>query len=164
MIRRLALLAAAGVLVVLAGIQFVPVERTNPRVDPAQTVEQQVPVPAQVRAILDRSCKDCHSDETRWPWYAHVAPTSWLLAHHVSRAREEVNFSEWGQYDSDAERDLLIEICRQVKRGAMPLGQYTLVHREARLSPHDVDAVCAWTRDIRKRLALGLAPGSGPAR
>ncbi len=146
-------LAGAGVLFLAAiGIQFVPVERTNPRIDPAQTVERQVFVPATVKAVLDRSCKDCHSDETRWPWYAHVAPTSWLLTHHVARAREEVNFSEWGQYDPDSARDILIEICRQVKRGAMPIGQYTLIHRSARLSPQDVDALCAWTRDVRKAL------------
>jgi hypothetical protein len=154
MSRRVVLLATAVLLLVFVAIQFVPVERANPRIDPSQTVEQQVSVPPDVKAILDRSCKDCHSNETRWPSYAYVAPTSWLLAHHVRRAREEVNFSEWGQYDPDSERDLLIEICRQVQRRTMPLGQYTLVHRAAKLSQTQIDAVCDWTRAVRKTLQI----------
>jgi hypothetical protein len=153
MFRRLVLAAVAVTVAGLAAIQFVPVERTNPPIDPAQTVERQVGVPADVQAILDRSCKDCHSDETRWPVYAYVAPVSWLVSHHVTHGRNEVNFSEWGQYDPDSERDILIEICRQVKRGSMPIGQYTLIHRDARLSAADVDKLCSWTQDVRKAIA-----------
>lgn len=150
--RRVVTAAALVFPVIFVAIQFIPVEHVNPRVDPTDTVEQKVAVPAEVKAILDRSCKDCHSDETRWPYYAYIAPTSWLLSHHVERAREEVNFSEWGQYDPNSERDILIEICRQVKRGAMPIAQYTLVHREARLSSQDVDRLCNWTREVRRTL------------
>jgi Haem-binding domain len=150
--RRLLRAALVVILLAFVAAQFAPVERTNPPVDPAQTVEQLAAVPPEVRAVLDRSCKDCHSNQTHWPFYAYVAPSSWLVTHDVSRAREEVNFSEWGQYDPDSERDLLIEICRQLQRGDMPLWQYTLIHRSARLSTQEVDQVCTWTEQIRKTL------------
>jgi Haem-binding domain len=148
------LFRAALVVILLAFIaaQFIPVQHTNPAVDPAQTVEHLGDVPPEVKAVLDRSCKDCHSNQTRWPFYSYVAPTSWLVAHDVSRAREEVNFSEWGQYDPNSERDILIEICRQVQRGKMPLWQYRLIHRSAPLSKQEIDQVCAWTEKTRRTI------------
>lgn len=139
-------------LVVFVGIQFVPVSRSSPPVDQAQTVERKVAVPAEVSGILNRACKDCHSDETVWPAYSYVAPASWFLAWHVNKAREEMNLSEWGGYDSDAARDILLEVCRQVKKGAMPVASYTLIHRSAALSPADVQTLCAWTDATRKAL------------
>jgi len=73
------------------GVQLVPVDRTNP------PVESAVAAPAEVRSILRRSCFNCHSYETEWPWYGYVAPLSWLVAHHVHEAREEMNFSTWNR-------------------------------------------------------------------
>ena len=133
-------------------IQFVPVARTNPPFDPKLAVDRQVQVPANVKAILDRSCKDCHSDETIWPLYARIAPTSWLLANDVRDAREKMNLSEWGAMDADAAKDVLIEVCRQVKKRRMPLGSYTWIHREAVISPSDVTALCTWSDATRKAL------------
>jgi Haem-binding domain len=133
-------------------IQFVPVARTNPAFDPKLAIDHQVQVPAEVKAILDRSCKDCHSDETMWPLYARIAPVSWLLANDVRDAREKMNLSEWGAMDADAARDVLIEVCRQVKKGQMPLGLYRLIHREAVLRPSDVTALCTWSDTTRKAL------------
>src|SRR5262245_3068662 len=108
-------LAAVFVLVLM---QLLPSGRSNPPVDAAQTVERTLNVTPEVKAILNRSCKDCHSNETVWPWYAHVAPASWLLVRDVGHAREEMNFSAWGVENVDAQRDSLLEICRKVKAGA----------------------------------------------
>jgi hypothetical protein len=140
------------VLLAFIAIQLVPVARTNPTFDPKLTVERQVKVPEDVRAILDRSCKDCHSNETVWPAYAYVAPVSWLLTSHVRDAREKMNLSEWGTMDSDAAKDVLIEVCRQVKKGQMPLPSYTLIHRSAILSPSDVTTLCTWSDATRKAI------------
>src|ERR1700749_974761 len=76
-------------LFIFIGLQLAPVDRANPTVDPKKTLQ----APPQVEAILRQSCYDCHSDETRWPWYAHVAPVSWWIAHDVNEAREKGNFS-----------------------------------------------------------------------
>ena len=145
---RLFLLA----LVLLLVIQLVPAGRTNPPVDPAQTIERTMTVPPEVEAIFNRSCKDCHSNETRWPWYAHLAPASWLLVMDVNHAREEMNFSEWGTENTDAQRDSLLEVCRKVKRGAMPLRSYKFLHREAALTDTDVTTLCTWSEAARKAL------------
>jgi hypothetical protein len=138
--------------VALLLIQLLPSGRSNPPVVPAQTIERTLTVPADVKAILDRSCHNCHSNDTVWPWYAHVAPISWLMVGDVNAAREDMNLSEWGEANTDAQRDTLLEVCRQVKKGAMPLSSYRLLHREAALSAADVATLCAWSEQARKDL------------
>lgn len=96
----------------------------------------------EVGAILQRACKDCHSNETRWPWYSHIAPASWLLERDVKRGREKLNFSDWTSRNRSANE--VEEICDAVTNGSMPLRGYRLIHREASLSTHDVDVICAW--------------------
>src|SRR5262245_9760339 len=112
-------------------IQFVPVPRTNP---PVETV---VPAPPEVQAVLRRACFDCHSNETRWPWYAHVAPVSWLVTHDVNHARGHVNFSTWNRRKPEGQQRVLREVHEQVEAGDMPLWYYAPLHREARLSDED---------------------------
>ena len=138
--------------VALLLIQLLPSGRSNPPVVPAQTIERTLTVPADVKTILDRSCHNCHSNDTVWPWYAHVAPISWLMVGDVNAAREDMNLSEWGEANADAQRDTLLEVCRQVKKGAMPLSSYRLLHREAALSAADVTTLCAWSEQARKDL------------
>ena len=144
------LLLLGGVALLL--IQLLPSGRSNPPVVQAQTIERTLTVPADVKAILDRSCHNCHSNDTVWPWYAHVAPISWLMVGDVNAAREDMNLSEWGEANADAQRDTLLEVCRQVKKGAMPLSSYRLLHREAALSAADVTTLCNWSEQARKDL------------
>jgi hypothetical protein len=96
----------------------------------------------QVGRIMERSCQDCHSDRTAWPWYSHVAPVSWVIARHVKEGRETLDFSDWAtQPPSEGERML---ICNAVSDGRMPLREYTAIHRKARLSKQDVKLICDW--------------------
>src|SRR3977135_844868 len=78
-------------------IQLKRPARTNPAVDPAQTIEARAQVPAQVAAVLDRSCRDCHTNKTEWPWYTNVAPISWWITDHVNEGRQNLNLSEWAR-------------------------------------------------------------------
>jgi len=95
-----------------------------------------------VGKILDRSCQDCHSNRTVWPWYSRVAPVSWVISKHVIEGRETLDFSEWAtQPPSDDQRML---ICNAVSDGSMPLSDYAAIHRNARLSKQDVELICAW--------------------
>ena len=68
-----------AVVAMLAVAQFIPVARTNPPVDAAQTISETMPVPSGIASILGRSCQDCHSSQTVWPWYSQVAPVSWFV-------------------------------------------------------------------------------------
>lgn len=128
--------------VVLVGIQFVPVARSNP------PVEETVPAPAEVHAILRRACMDCHSHETVWPWYARIAPVSWLLARDVREAREHVNFSQWNRLTPNERREHAEDIWEEVARGSMPLGIYVLMHSEAHLTDDDKKQIEVWTKTL----------------
>jgi hypothetical protein len=108
-------------------------------------VEQEVDAPPQVRTVLEESCYDCHSHATRWPWYAWVAPASWLVAYDVTQGREHLNFSTWGRYDPEEREENLEEIAEMVEEGEMPLWYYLPLHPDARLTDADLAALRAWT-------------------
>ena len=157
-----------GVLLVAAvtamGIQFLRPARTNPPADPARSVHASVEVPAEVAAILDRACRDCHSNETRWPWYSNVAPVSWFVIDHVNHARSHLNFSQWNSAHAprtvpDAD-DLLGAICKEVTAGAMPLRSYTWIHRGAQLTPAEIRSLCIWTDTERAHLKSEASSGT----
>ncbi|BCW97818.1 MAG: hypothetical protein KatS3mg024_0645 [Armatimonadota bacterium] len=126
----------ALVVVGFLGIQFVPVERTNPPVTAAFAG------PPEVKAVLERSCYDCHSNETRWPWYSRVAPVSWMVSRHVREGREHLNFSQWDPRKEGGEAAK--EIWEEVDKGRMPLRSYLLAHPSARLSQADRDVLRKW--------------------
>lgn len=128
-----AVLLAVGV-----GIQFVPVERTNP---PTRRV---ISAPADVDSLLRRACWDCHSNRTDWPWYSHVAPVSWYVADDVHDGREHMNFSEWPD-DPEETRDLVGEIGDQVESRAMPLTRYLWLHPAARLTEEERQLLVDWS-------------------
>lgn len=147
-VLRVLLIGAAGLEL---AIQVVRPARTNPPVDPARTLQATTRLTPAVAAIFDRSCLDCHSHQTRWPWYTEVAPVSWFIANHVAQGRRHLNFSQWPEKPKVQNHDLQ-EICVQVKRGEMPLSSYTLIHRDARLAPGDAETICSWTKSEQERL------------
>ena len=132
--------AAAAAIVAAAAIQLVPVKRDPP---PDGSL---VDAPADVRTILERSCYDCHSNRTRWPWYSHVAPGSWLVARDVHRGRKELNFTDWPFFDFEEQQHLLGDIAKDVDRKKMPLWNYLMIHKEARLSDADRQRLVSWAR------------------
>ena len=133
--------------------QFFGPAKTNPPLDQALTLQSNAYLSPQVASILDRSCNDCHSNSTRWPWYSHVAPVSWFVIDHVNEGRRDMNFSEWGRYDERRRAGKLKQICQEVKNDAMPLGSYTPLHRGSKLTPEDVKTLCDWANAERSRIA-----------
>jgi heme-binding protein len=129
-------------------IQFYRPGRDNPPIDATRTLEAAAAVPVGVEQILVRSCNDCHSDQTHWPWYSNVAPISWMIADHVTNGRRHLNFSEWLRpgVDDPVEytRQKFISACRELKLGRMPLMSYEVLHPEARLSSAEIQAFCDW--------------------
>lgn len=108
----------------------------------------------QAEAILNRSCGDCHSHATRWPWYSNVAPVSWLVIRDVRDGRSYMDFSNWPVSDPARTGRFLNNICRKVTSGDMPLSYYLPLHRNARLSPSDVKTLCTWTTAEHQRMGL----------
>jgi hypothetical protein len=141
-------LACTAGAVVALGIQCVRPARTNPPTHPGDAISAHLPVPADVQQVLDRACRDCHSNETRWPWYSQVAPVSWWVIEHVNHGRSHFNYSTWGTYDRDRRATLLERSCTLAKGRDMPLGSYLLMHSSARLAPADIGVLCRWTRQV----------------
>ena len=130
---------AIGFIVILVGIQFFSVNKTNP------PVTAEIDAPPEVMSILKRSCYDCHSNETKWPWYSYVAPVSWLVTDDVNEGRKHLNFSDWG----DLTRQKMVRkkehIGDEVKEGGMPLWKYTLIHSDAKLTDKDKNIILEWS-------------------
>jgi hypothetical protein len=142
-LRRLTL-----VLVVLFVVaQVIRPAKTNPPSNPSANLMTKAP--HDVAQIFDRSCRDCHSHETRWPLYSQVAPMSWLVAYDVREGRDHFNYSEWTSIDPDDQDKLLGGVCSLTRRGRMPQWQYVLLHRNAKLSPADVTTLCTWSEKMR---------------
>jgi len=119
------ILIVVGVIVI--GIQFIPVDRSNP------PVTQEINAPPKVLSILKTSCYDCHSNETNWPWYSYVAPVSFFIAGDVNEGRKHLNFTEWDKYDEKRKGKKLDGVIELVEKDVMPLSSYKLIHSDAEL-------------------------------
>ncbi|HKI84038.1 MAG TPA: heme-binding domain-containing protein [Candidatus Krumholzibacteria bacterium] len=137
---------ALVVLLVLA--QFIRPDLSNPPAPDSNDMIHLVSPPPEVASMLQRSCYDCHSHRTRWPWYAHVAPPSWLVTHDVNEARHHMNFSLWGDYTQGAARHKLQEAQEQIHEGEMPLWYYLPLHPKARLSAAEKAAFQSWVDSL----------------
>ncbi len=132
MIGWLAVLVVAIVLV----IQVIPVERNVSTVPPGQSFEKTEKVPANVAAILKVSCYDCHSNNTRYPWYSELQPGAWFMARHIKKGKEELNFDEFNNYSKRRKKAKIKSIISQIEKEEMPLKSYLLLHPDAGLTPN----------------------------
>lgn len=133
--------AGIVVLVLVAGLQLVPVDRSNP------PVTGEIQVPDDVKAVLRRACWDCHSNETHWPWYSYVAPLSWRVASHVHDGRKEMNFSEWAGVPPGRQHKKRQQIWDEVREGNMPLSDYLWLHPDAALTDADRESLRRWAAE-----------------
>ncbi len=137
-------------LVFLVGIQIFQPRRTNPTLAPSRSLPAHVHVPEAVYADLIRSCGDCHSNETRWPWYSHVAPLSWVITDDVNEGRRHMNFEDWeALQDPKQANDRLVGICEEIKQKGMPPFSYRLVHETLGLKPEEIGLICSWSQSFR---------------
>jgi cytochrome c len=128
----------------------------DPRVEPAEglgTLLRGAKMPGEAKAVLVSKCADCHSNETRWPVYARLAPGSWLMELDIVRAREKMDLSRWEQIPADQQEVLMAKIVEEARSGDMPPLQYRLLHWDAKLSKADVLALSM----------LGKSPGGTEA-
>ena len=136
-----------GTIAILILIQFIPTSRTNPPIVPSRSLQAHLDVPPEVQRVLQRSCYDCHSSETVWPWYAQVAPVSWYVAHDVNVGRSHVNFQNWeAQVSPEEGQEHLGLICKLVRNGNMPPADYRLMHKGTDVSAEETSAICAWSQ------------------
>jgi hypothetical protein len=116
---------------------------------------------SEVLRVLERSCQNCHSDRTEWPWYSYIAPLSWMVEYDVHQGRSHMNLSHWDEYPPDKQRELLARIATAVRSREMPLPRYARVHPDAKLSDTEVDLVYQWARSARGRVKPATPVSTG---
>ena len=128
------------IVVILAFLvmQAIRVEKVNP------DVKSDIAAKPEIKSLLRMACYDCHSNETVWPWYSHLAPASWLIAHDVHEGRQHLNFSEWETYTPKMKSRKLEALAKEVIAEEMPPWYYTTVHRDQRLSSSNRGQIWAW--------------------
>ena len=137
-----------SVVVVLILIQFYPVDTINPKeTAPIQMADS-------VSSLIENACYDCHSNNTKWPWYTNIAPISWFLLDHVNEGRRELNFSEWNSYSVPRMKRKLQEIVEEVEQDKMPLKDYKMMHPEAELLPKDKEKLIRWAKAYADSLVI----------
>ncbi len=131
---------AVLIILILAfiGIQFVDVEKTNP------PVKGDIGAPQEVKTILKKSCYDCHSNETKWPWYSNVAPVSWFVTDDVNSGRRHLNFSAWETYNDVRKEKKMKEIWDEISQDDMPMKAYTYMHPGTELDLNEKGIIKKW--------------------
>ena len=150
--KKILKIVAVVFVVAFIAIQFIRPDRTTLPIVQAETLEATTQVPENVAEILKRSCSDCHSNQTAYPWYSNIAPVSWLLADHIEEGRRELNYSVWNTYTAKKKRHKMDETCEQIQSGAMPHNQYLWIHTDAKLSEDDKKILCAWAETEKAKI------------
>ena len=132
----------AGLLVL---IQFIPVTLPETGEMDEYDLFTTTTVPEEVGSIIKNACYDCHSSQTRYPWYTYIAPAKWLIIQDVNKGRKELNFSGWDSLNIRNKIKLLDEIAEEVEEGNMPLPIYTLLHPEVSLNEEEREMLTDWT-------------------
>lgn len=140
-----------GLLALFLLAQFIRPERNQSNIE-TYAIHTKYPVPEQVDAILKVACNDCHSNNTRYPWYNNVQPVSGWLAHHVEEGKEHLNFSEFTNRKIAIQNHKMEEVIEMVEDGKMPLGSYTWTHRDAILSSEQKQTLVDWAQSIMDTL------------
>jgi hypothetical protein len=150
---------SAALVAVFALLQFTSPPPTNPPVASGHDLMATNPPPPQIAALLRTACYNCHSYETKWPWYSHIAPVSWLVAGDVTRGRERLNFSDWPRALPERAAKRLERISEEVDYKDMPPAKYTLLHPEARLTAAQREQLMHWADQEAARLKASVGAG-----
>lgn len=134
------------------GIQFVPTKRNQSDNISASDIMIVYNVPEQIEKKIKVSCYDCHSNNTQYPWYNKIQPVAWFLEGHIKKAKEELNFSEFGDYSKRRQKNKLKSIINRIRDNEMPLPSYTLMHKDAVLSESEKSELENWISKLRDSL------------
>ena len=133
---------------IIALIQFIRIDTVNPEVVPEKDFLNVTQAPPEIANILTTSCYDCHSNQTKYPWYAQIAPGSWFMKKHINEGREHLNFSTWTDYTADKQISKKEKIVEEVEESEMPLTSYTLIHSDAKLTDASRLALIDWFKQL----------------
>ncbi|OYU97301.1 MAG: cytochrome C [Bacteroidetes bacterium B1(2017)] len=157
--KKIALVLVA----VLVVLQFVQPSKNEGSASGVNDITQAITVPASVQQTLEKSCYDCHSNHTTYPWYTKIQPIGLWMQYHVNEGKEELNFSEFKTYKLKRQAHKLEEIAEQVEEGEMPLSSFTLIHKDAILSDAQKGELISWAKENHLALKQKLEEENGSA-
>ena len=138
-----------GLLVVFIIIQFFRPERNVSEVAITDNdISKTVAISGEVHEVFRNKCYDCHSNNTAYPWYVNIQPVAWWMASHIDEGKEELNFSEFKTYDKEKADHKLEEIYEEIAEGNMPITSYTIIHRDAKVTPEELEKIAGWLRSL----------------
>ena len=141
-----------ALLIVFIAIQFIqPAHNISGQVLPTD-ITKTVNVPDKVLAIFKNTCYDCHSNNTRYPWYVYIQPMGWMMARHIKNGKDNLDFSDFGSYSQRKQANKLRAIETSIKEGSMPLSSYTIMHGDAKLSTEDKKLITDWVSNAKDSL------------
>ena len=143
-----------GLLIGFVSIQFIQPTRNNSGLFLPSDISNTVVVPNEVSNILKNSCFDCHSNNTRYPWYSFIQPGAWWMDSHIRKGKVNLNFSEFGSYSNRKQQSKLQAIANSIKDETMPISFYTLLHKNAKLSPDDKLVLLGWVKTTKDSLSF----------
>ena len=146
MVKKILKIIAIVLFTAVIVIQFFRIDKVNPPVVRDETIDAAMAVPPDISLIIGRSCNDCHSNQTIYPWYSNLQPMGWFLKNHIDNARKKLNFSVWNTYSPQKRSKKFEEICEQLESREMPLPSYLWIHRDSILSDNDAKALCDWAK------------------
>lgn len=141
-----------GLLVILVVIQFIRPAKNISTAAAPNDIAAKYTVPANVYTTLQRACFDCHSNNTNYPWYNNIQPVAWWLQNHINEGKHELNFNEFAGYTKKRKLHKLDEIKESVTEGWMPLNSYLWIHKEAKLTKDEANAIAAWADALRAEI------------
>ena len=133
-------------------LQFFQIEKVNPAVNEGMDFLKIKNTPEKLATQIRASCYDCHSNETKYPWYAYVQPFGWFLKDHIEEGRKELNFSSFATYEPKRQAHKLNEAAEMTEHGAMPLESYLLIHGEAKLSETQKTEMAAYFTEVEEEI------------
>ena len=145
---------AVFLLVILIGMQFIRPEKNIASAPFPNNIVTAFPLPDSVSNILKKSCYDCHSNNTQYPWYSSFQPVSGWLNHHIEEGKDEVNFDEFATYKIGRQYRKLLEIKEQLEKDEMPLSSYTLIHKDAKLNEGEKKLLINWAESARSMMRV----------
>lgn len=139
-------------LIAFVGIQFFPTDRNQNEAVYVSDFMRVNNVPPVIQNKIEVSCYDCHSNNTKYPWYNRIQPAAWFLEDHIKEGRDELNFNEWGNYSDRRKNSKLRSIISQIEDDEMPLDSYTLIHRDAKFSEWEKKEIIKYMTQLKNNL------------
>ena len=152
-VKRTIKISLIVLLIALVVIQFIhPAKNIGPVGSPID-IAVLYPMPDSVQRIMEKACNDCHSNNTRYPWYNNLQPVAWWLNHHVEEGKKELNFSEFGKRTLVKQAKKLKKLAKEVQTGGMPLDSYTWIHKDAILTEQEKNILIDWATNLSNQIS-----------